>query len=210
MLTTRKLGTQGLTVSALGLGCMGMSQSYGTSEERDERESIATIHRAIELGVTFFDTAEVYGPLANEELLGDALAPVREQVVIATKLVEIAAMLLAVLAFAAGSFPLQLTVLFLMATQAALFGPSKYGLLPEILPQKMLSWGNGILELGTFLAIITGVAAVFLLTLIVIVIAAVGLVVWWLNWRANHLTIYPDRIDPIAPQAPTASMNREK
>jgi len=58
MLTTRKLGTRGLSTSALGLGCMGMSQSYGTSEERDERESIATIHRAIELGVTFFDTAQ--------------------------------------------------------------------------------------------------------------------------------------------------------
>src|SRR5947207_6802360 len=81
----------------------------------------------------------------------------KRQVTIATKLVEIAAMLLAVLAFAAGSFPLQLAVLFLMATQAAVFGPSKYGLLPEILPQKRLSWGNGILELGTFLAIITGV-----------------------------------------------------
>ena len=58
MLTTRKLGLTGLTVSALGLGLMGMSQAYGTADERDERESIATIHRAIELGVTFFDTAE--------------------------------------------------------------------------------------------------------------------------------------------------------
>ena len=85
MLTTRKLGTHGLTVSALGLGCMGMSQSYGTSEERDERESIATIHRAIELDVTFFDTAEVYGPYANEELLGRALQGRRDRVVIATK-----------------------------------------------------------------------------------------------------------------------------
>ena len=62
MLTTRKLGTQGLEVSTLGLGLMTMSMSYGTAEERDERESIATIHRAIELGCTFFDTAEVYGP----------------------------------------------------------------------------------------------------------------------------------------------------
>ena len=69
MLTPRPLGTQGLTVSALGLGLMGMSQSYGTAEERDERESIATIHRAMELGCTFLDTAEVYGPFANEELL---------------------------------------------------------------------------------------------------------------------------------------------
>jgi aryl-alcohol dehydrogenase-like predicted oxidoreductase len=85
MLTTRTLGTQGLTVSALGLGCMGMSQSYGTSEERDERESIATIHRAIELGVTFFDTAEVYGPYTNEELLGRALKGQRDRVIIATK-----------------------------------------------------------------------------------------------------------------------------
>ncbi|PYQ45039.1 MAG: aldo/keto reductase [Acidobacteria bacterium] len=85
MLTTRALGTQGLTVSALGLGCMGMSQSYGTSEERDERESIATIHRAIELGVTFFDTAEVYGPHTNEELLARALRGQRDRAVIATK-----------------------------------------------------------------------------------------------------------------------------
>jgi aryl-alcohol dehydrogenase-like predicted oxidoreductase len=85
MLTTRRLGTQGLTVSALGLGCMGMSQSYGTSEERDERESIATIHRAIELGVTFFDTAEVYGRYTNEELLGRALKGQRDRAVIATK-----------------------------------------------------------------------------------------------------------------------------
>jgi aryl-alcohol dehydrogenase-like predicted oxidoreductase len=72
-LEQRKLGTQGLDVSALGLGCMGMSASYGTPEERNERESIATIHRAIELGCTFLDTAEVYGPYTNEELLGRAL-----------------------------------------------------------------------------------------------------------------------------------------
>lgn len=85
MLTTRNLGTQGLVVSALGLGCMGMSQAYGAAEERDENESIATVHRAIELGVTFFDTAEVYGPYANEELLARALAGKREQVLIATK-----------------------------------------------------------------------------------------------------------------------------
>ena len=85
MLTTRKLGTQGLTVSAIGLGCMGMSQSYGTPEERDERESIATTLRALDLGVTFFDTAEVYGPYTNEELLGRALKGQRDRAVIATK-----------------------------------------------------------------------------------------------------------------------------
>lgn len=85
---TRSLGTQGLSVSALGLGCMSMSQSYGTAEERDEQESIATIHRAIELGVTFFDTAEVYGPYTNEELLGRALKQLktgRNRVTIASK-----------------------------------------------------------------------------------------------------------------------------
>src|SRR5258708_561014 len=97
-------------------------------------------------------------PLVLFSMAGGFLADrfSKRQVTIATKLVEIAAMLLAVLAFAAGSFPLQLAVLFLMATQAAVFGPSKYGLLPEILPQKRLSWGNGIIELGTFLAAITG------------------------------------------------------
>ena len=85
MMTTRALGTHGLTVSALGLGCMSMSHAYGTAEERDERESIATIHRALELGVTFLDTAEVYGPFTNEELLGRALAGRRDRAVIATK-----------------------------------------------------------------------------------------------------------------------------
>ncbi|HEX9159840.1 MAG TPA: aldo/keto reductase, partial [Rhizomicrobium sp.] len=83
MLNRRKLGRQGLEVSALGLGCMGMSQSYGTSF--DEAESIATVHRAIELGVDFFDTAEVYGPFANEELVGRALKGKRDSVAIATK-----------------------------------------------------------------------------------------------------------------------------
>ena len=78
----RKLGSQGLEVSAIGLGCMGMSQSYGPA---DEGESIATLHRAIELGCTFLDTAEVYGPFTNEELLGRALEGRRGQVVIATK-----------------------------------------------------------------------------------------------------------------------------
>jgi aryl-alcohol dehydrogenase-like predicted oxidoreductase len=84
MLATRKLGTQGLAVSSLGLGCMGMSQSYGTAEERDDTESIATIHRAIDLGVTFFDTAEVYGPLENETA-GPCSQGTRDQVIIATK-----------------------------------------------------------------------------------------------------------------------------
>jgi aryl-alcohol dehydrogenase-like predicted oxidoreductase len=82
MLATRKLGTQGLEVSALGLGCMGMSQSYGVP---DDSESIATIHRALELGLDFFDTAEVYGPFTNEELLGRALKGRRDQAIIATK-----------------------------------------------------------------------------------------------------------------------------
>lgn len=82
MLATRKLGTQGLEVSALGLGCMGMSQSYGVP---DDTESIATIHHALELGLNFFDTAEVYGPFTNEELLGRALEGRRDQAIIATK-----------------------------------------------------------------------------------------------------------------------------
>ncbi len=82
MLPKRRLGKQGLEVSALGLGVMGMSQSYGPAEEG---ESIATIHRALELGLDFFDTAEVYGPFINEELLGRALKGRRERAVIATK-----------------------------------------------------------------------------------------------------------------------------
>ena len=79
---TRELGRQGLTVSALGLGCMGMSDFYGT---RDEAESIATIHRALDLGVTFLDTADMYGPFTNEELVGKAIRDRRDSVVLATK-----------------------------------------------------------------------------------------------------------------------------
>lgn len=82
MLKKRKLGSQGLEVSELGLGCMGMSSAYGVP---DDQESIATLHRAIELGVTFFDTAESYGPFINEELLGRAFKGRRNQVVLATK-----------------------------------------------------------------------------------------------------------------------------
>jgi aryl-alcohol dehydrogenase-like predicted oxidoreductase len=79
----RKLGTSGLEVSAIGLGCMGMSFGYGPPKEK--QEMIALLRAAVERGVTFFDTAEVYGPFTNEELVGEALAPFREQVVIATK-----------------------------------------------------------------------------------------------------------------------------
>jgi len=79
----RKLGKNNLEVSAIGLGCMGMSWSYGPA--KDKKEMTALLHAAVESGVTFFDTAEVYGPLANEELVGEALAPFRKQVVIASK-----------------------------------------------------------------------------------------------------------------------------
>src|SRR2546425_6004893 len=79
----RKLGKSNLAVSGLGLGCMGMSFGYGPAA--DKREMIALIRAAFERGVTFFDTAETYGPFTNEELVGEALAPVCEQVAIATK-----------------------------------------------------------------------------------------------------------------------------
>ncbi len=79
----RKLGNSNLEVSAIGLGCMGMSFGYGPPA--DKQEMIAVIRAAVEGGVTFFDTAEVYGPFTNEELVGEALAPFRGQVVIATK-----------------------------------------------------------------------------------------------------------------------------
>jgi len=80
---TRRLGSSGLEVSALGLGCMGMSFSYGPPKDR--QEMIRLLRTAVERGVTFFDTAEVYGPFINEELVGEALAPLRDRVVIATK-----------------------------------------------------------------------------------------------------------------------------
>lgn len=110
----------------------------------------------------------------------------KRQITIVTKIIEIAAMVLAVPAFLSHSIAFELTVLFLVATQAALFGPSKYGLLPEILPQKWLSWGNGILELGTFLSIIGGMVTAALLAerlrgqesyvaLLLVGLAAVGL-----------------------------------
>ena len=79
----RQLGKSGLEVSALGLGCMGMSFGYGPAA--DKQEAISLIRSAVERGVTFFDTAELYGPFTNEELQGEAFAPFREQVVIATK-----------------------------------------------------------------------------------------------------------------------------
>src|SRR5216684_1128482 len=79
----RKLGNSNLEVSALGLGCMGLSYGYGPAT--DKQEAISLIRTAVERGITFFDTAEAYGPFKNEELLGEALAPYRDQVVIATK-----------------------------------------------------------------------------------------------------------------------------
>ena len=80
---TRKLGRSGLEVSAMGLGCMGLSHAYGQPTQRSE--AIALIRAAVERGVTFFDTAEVYGPYTNEEVVGEALTPLRDSVVIATK-----------------------------------------------------------------------------------------------------------------------------
>src|SRR5215211_5544887 len=78
----RNLGSEGLVVSAMGLGCMGMSEFYGTG---DEDEAIATIHRALELGIDFLDTADMYGPFTNERLVGRAISGRRDEVVLATK-----------------------------------------------------------------------------------------------------------------------------
>ena len=78
----RRLGKQGLTVSAMGLGCMGMSDAYGPA---DEAESVATIHRALELGVNLLDTSDAYGPFTNEELVGKAIRGRRDEVRVATK-----------------------------------------------------------------------------------------------------------------------------
>jgi aryl-alcohol dehydrogenase-like predicted oxidoreductase len=83
---TRKLGSEGLEASALGLGCMGMSEFYGGG---DEAEAVATIHRALELGVTLLDTADMYGPFTNESLVGKATADRRDQVVLATKFANV-------------------------------------------------------------------------------------------------------------------------
>jgi aryl-alcohol dehydrogenase-like predicted oxidoreductase len=86
LMKMRKLGNQGLVVSELGLGCMGMSEFYGS---RDDRESIATIHRALDLGVTMLDTADMYGPFTNERLVGEAIRDRRDRVIIATKFANV-------------------------------------------------------------------------------------------------------------------------
>ena len=82
MMERRNLGSQGLTVSALGLGCMGMSDFYGA---KNDAESVATLHRALDLGIDFFDTADIYGPFSNERLVGRVLRKVRDRVILATK-----------------------------------------------------------------------------------------------------------------------------
>ena len=84
-LPRRQLGSSGLSVSALGLGCMGMSDFYGAPGDGDEARSIATIHRALDLGLNFLDTADAYGPSTNERLVGRAIRDRRNQVVLATK-----------------------------------------------------------------------------------------------------------------------------
>jgi len=84
-ITTRALGTQGLRVSAIGLGCMGMSEFYGEAADRDEANGIRVLHRALELGVTLLDTADAYGPHSNERLVGRAIADRRDRAIVATK-----------------------------------------------------------------------------------------------------------------------------
>src|SRR5215208_6134385 len=81
----RTLGNNGLTVSEIGLGCMSLTGAYGNTGGPSRQDAIAMIRHAVDLGVTFFDTAEIYGPFTNEEIVGEALRPVRDQVVIATK-----------------------------------------------------------------------------------------------------------------------------
>src|SRR5579864_3589795 len=117
--------------------------------------------RMVPLILLFFSV-----PLILFSMVGGFLADrfSKRRVIIWTKLIEIAAMAAGIVALGTGYFPLQLIVLFVVATQSALFGPSKYGLLPEILPEKWLSWGNGILELLTFLAIISGIVAAGLMS----------------------------------------------
>jgi acyl-[acyl-carrier-protein]-phospholipid O-acyltransferase / long-chain-fatty-acid--[acyl-carrier-protein] ligase len=117
--------------------------------------------RMVPLILLFFSVPLVLFSMAGG-FLADRFS--KRQVIIGTKLIEIGAMAAGMVALGAGYFPLQLAVLFVVATQAALFGPSKYGLLPEVLPEKWLSWGNGILELLTFLAIISGTVAAGLMS----------------------------------------------
>jgi acyl-[acyl-carrier-protein]-phospholipid O-acyltransferase / long-chain-fatty-acid--[acyl-carrier-protein] ligase len=133
-----------LSYMVLGMGL--------THEQRD---------KMVPLILLFFSVPLVLFSMAGG-FLADRFS--KRRVIIWTKLIEIAAMAAGIIALGTGYFPLQLAVLFVVATQAALFGPSKYGLLPEVLPEKWLSWGNGILELLTFLAIISGTVAAGLMS----------------------------------------------
>ncbi len=133
-----------LSYMVLGMGL--------THEQRD---------KMVPLILLFFSVPLVLFSMAGG-FLADRFS--KRQVILGTKLVEIGAMAAGIIALGTGYFPLQLAVLFVVATQSALFGPSKYGLLPEILPEKWLSWGNGILELLTFLAIISGIVAAGLMS----------------------------------------------